>query len=36
VIKAARKKFNFAKLIANAKNLVVPESDDDIELLVAG
>jgi hypothetical protein len=36
VIKAARKKFNFAKLIANAKNLVVPESDDDIELIVAG
>jgi len=36
VIKAARKKFNFAKLIANAKNLVVPESNDDIELLVAG
>jgi len=36
VIKAARKKFNFAKLIANAKNLVVPESDDDIESIVAG
>ena len=36
VIKAARKKFSFAQLIANSKNLVVPDSDDDIELLVAG
>ena len=36
VIKAARKKFSFVKLIADSKNLVVPESDDDIELLVAG
>ena len=36
VIKAARKKFSFAQLIANSKNLVIPESDDDIEFLVAG
>lgn len=36
VIKAARKKFSFEQLIANSKNLVVPESDDDIELIVAG
>lgn len=36
VVKAARKKFSFAKLRANAKNFVVPESDKEVESLVAG
>ncbi len=36
VVKAARKKFSFAKLRANAKSFVVPESDKDVESLVAG
>ncbi len=36
VVKAARKKFSFAKLRANAKGFVVPESDKEVESLVAG
>jgi hypothetical protein len=36
VVKAARKKFSFAKLRANSKNFVVPESDKEIESLVTG
>jgi hypothetical protein len=36
VIKAARKKFSFEKLRASSNNFVVPESDDEVEALVAG
>lgn len=36
VVKVARKKISFAKLRANAKNFAVPESDSEIESLVAG
>ncbi len=36
VVKSARKKLNFDKVRGDSKDLVIPESDDDIELLVAG
>lgn len=36
VVKAARKKFSFAKLRANSKNFKVPETDTEIESLVTG
>jgi hypothetical protein len=36
IIKAARKNLNFDKVRAESKDLVVPESDNDIEMLVAG
>lgn len=36
VVKAARKKFSFAKLRANSKNFVVPDSEKEVESLVAG
>ncbi len=36
VVKAARKKFSFAKLRANSKNFKVPETDSEIESLVTG
>lgn len=36
VVKSARKKLNFDKVRNDSRELVVPESDDDIELLVAG
>jgi len=36
VVKAARKKFSFAKLRANAKEFKVPESDNDVESMVSG
>lgn len=36
IIKAARKNLNFEKVRAESKDLVVPETDKDIEMMVAG
>lgn len=36
VVKAARKKMNFNNVLEKSKDLVVPDSDDDIETLVSG
>ena len=36
IIKAARKNLNFEKVRAGSKDFVVPESDKDIEMMVAG
>jgi hypothetical protein len=36
IIKAARKNHNFEKVRAESKDFVVPESDKDIEMMVAG
>jgi len=34
VVKAARKKLNFEKVRAESEKFIIPESDDDIEMLV--
>jgi hypothetical protein len=36
VVRSARKKLNFDKVRKESKDLVIPESDDEIESLVAG
>jgi hypothetical protein len=36
VVKAARKKMNFENVREKSRDLVIPDSDDDIEILVAG
>ncbi len=36
VVKAARKKLDFDKVRMDSDRMIVPESDDEIEMLVAG
>ncbi len=36
VVKSARKKLNFKNVREESRDLVIPDSDDDIEMIVAG